>query len=187
MRTGIAIRGAVGRRDGILILSTVGVSYLIVYLWGLGHLNRTGTGGFDLMVVDDPIARMTESMGPFIYEPVALLTLGTFEVLLSPINLLIGIGLASLVGLNLAVSWVAWRGPSACRIGPGAGLAAGLPGLLSGFACCGPAILLVIGVQATAGIITAFQWFLPFTIVLLVGTLLWVGNQVEPVKYPPPG
>jgi hypothetical protein len=84
-----------------------------------------------------------------------------------------------LVGLNLAVSVVAWRGPSACRLGPGAGTVAGLPGLLSGFACCGPTILLVVGVQASAGILSLFQWLLPITLVALLGTLLWVGSRVE--------
>lgn len=57
---------------------------------------------------------------------------------------------------------------------------AGDPWLLSGVVCCGPTILFVVGIQASAGIITLFQWVLPIAVVALVGTLLWVGSQVQP-------
>ncbi|MFC6976069.1 hypothetical protein ACFQL1_17450 [Halomicroarcula sp. GCM10025709] len=63
---------------------------------------------------------------------------------------------------------------------PGAGAAAGLPGLLSGVACCGPTILLVVGVQASAGVLAVFQWLLPVAVLSLLGTLLWVGTKVDP-------
>lgn len=178
-RTGFAIRASISRRDGLSIVSVVTVAYLVLYLYGIGHLGR-GDGSVNLIVVDEPLTRMTEQVAPFQYEAIALVGVGPLELLIAPLNLAVGIFLAALVGINLAVAWVAWRGPAACRIGPGAGMTAGLPGLLSSFICCGPTILLVVGVQASAGLIAAFQWFLPLAVVLLVGTLLWVGNKVEP-------
>jgi hypothetical protein len=177
-QTAVAIRGALSRRDGRATLVLAGLTYFVVYLVGLGYLGL-GQSGFELSVVADPLARATQLRSPFQWEPIALIVAGPVELLVSPLNIALGSLLAALVGLNLAVSVVAYRGPSACRLGPGAGAAAGLPGLLSGFACCGPTILLVVGLQASATILTVFQWLVPLTVVALVGTLLWVGTRVE--------
>ncbi|MFB6223055.1 MAG: hypothetical protein ABEH86_05205 [Haloarcula sp.] len=177
--TGVAIRGALTRRDGQITLGTTGVAYLLLYLVGLRHLG-VGPSGFEVSVVSNPFTRALRQVGPFQWEPVALVVVGPVELLISPLNILLGSILGLLVGLNLAVSLVAWRGPSACRLSPGAGAAAGLPGLLSGFACCGPTILLVVGLQASAGVLSLFQWLLPISVVALLGTLLWVGRRVEP-------
>jgi hypothetical protein len=177
-QTAVAIRGALARRDGRATLLVTGLVYLGVYLFGLGYLG-VGQWGFDLAVVADPLARATQLRSPFQWEPIALVVAGPFEMLVSPLNLALGTLLGTLVGVNLAVSVVAYRGPSACRLGPGAGTAAGLPGLLSGFACCGPTILLVVGLQASTAVLTLFQWLIPLTLVALVGTLLWVGTKVE--------
>jgi hypothetical protein len=177
-RTGVAVRGALRRTDGRAVLAVAFASYLAAYLYGVGHLG-TGAGGTQFVVVDNPVARAFEPVGPYQWEPVALAAVGPVELLVAPLNVALGSALAALVGLNLAVSWVAWRGPSACRVGPGAGAAAGLPALLSGMACCGPTLLVVLGVQASAGLLAAFQWLVPASVALLVATLLWVGVQVE--------
>ena len=176
--TAVAIRGALTRRDGRVTLGGSGLAYFLLYLVGLRHLG-VGRSGYEVSVVSNPLTRAFRQVGPFQWEPIALVVVGPVELLVAPLNMLLGGVLALLVGLNLAVSVVAWRGPSACRLGPGAGTAAGLPGLLSGFACCGPTILLVVGVQASAGILALFQWLLPITVVALLATLLWVGSRVE--------
>ena len=180
-RTGVAIRGTLGRRDGKAILfgATVGYFALLEYVsTNLGF----GGGEVDILVVSDPLSKVTDQTAPFQFEPIALLSLGPIEYLFSPLTAAISLAVATLVGINLAVSWVVWRGPTACRVAPGVGALAGVPGLLSGFVCCGPTILLVIGVQASAGLIAAFQWALPAAVVLLVASLLWVGRHVEIVE-----
>ncbi|WP_280585312.1 hypothetical protein [Halorubrum sp. Boch-26] len=187
-RTGFAVRAALGRRDGRTTAGVVAVAYFLAYSAGLRHLGlrdggRGGTGSGlapDVTVASDPLALLTRRVGPFQYEPVALVAAGSVEYLFAPVNAAIGLGLAALVGVTLAVSVVAWRGPAACRIGAGAGAAAGLPGLLSGFACCGPTLLVVIGVQASAGLLAVVQWFLPVAVLGLLATLLWVGSRVDP-------
>ena len=189
-RTGFATRASLGRRDGRATFAVVWVAYFLAYAVGLDHLGlrgaaTTGTEGgrssaVDLVVASDPLALATRRVAPFQYEPIALVTVGPIEYLIAPVNVAIGLGLAALVGVTLAVSVVAWRGPAACRIGAGAGAAAGLPGLLSGFVCCGPTLLLVIGVQASAGLLAVMQWFLPLAVLGLVATLLWVGSRVDP-------
>jgi hypothetical protein len=187
-RTAFAVRAALGRRDGRATFAVVAVAYSLAYAVGLRHLGLRGGGvggagsgtGVDVTVVSDPLALLTRRVGPFQYEPVALVAVGPVEYLFAPVNAAIGLGLGALVGVTLAVSVVAWRGPATCRIGAGAGAAAGVPGLLSGVACCGPTFLLVVGVQASAGLLAVMQWFLPLAVLGLVATLLWVGSRVEP-------
>jgi hypothetical protein len=177
-QTSQALRGALERTDGKLVFGAVTVTYLAVYLWGLNYLGPNA-GGTTVVLVDDPLTRATERIAPYQYEPVALVAAGPVELLFSPVNTLLGLVLGALVGANLALSWVAYRGPEACGLSPGAGTVAGVPALLSGFACCGPTILLVVGVQASAGILAAFQWLVPISAVALVATLFWVGSRVE--------
>ena len=189
-RTGFAVRAALGRRDGRTTALAVSGGYLLAYLVGLGHLGLRGGAGasgaagavrtVDLVVASDPLALVTRRVAPFQYEPVALLSAGPVEYLFAPVNAGVGAALAALVGVTLAVSVVAWRGPAACRIGAGAGAVAGVPGVLSGVACCGPTLLLVIGVQASAGLLAVFRWFLPLSVAGLLATLLWVGSRVDP-------
>lgn len=187
-RIWIAIRGSLARRDGRTIFGLGTVLYLLVYLWGIGQLTvggRPPLGTVDVVIADDPLGMMTRQIAPYQWEPIAILHLapyglGPIDLLIAPMNLLLGLALAVLVAVNLAVAWVAWRGPAACRIGPGAGAVAGVPALLSGFACCGPTILFVLGIQASAGLLAAMQWFVPIAVVLLIGTLVWVGRFVDP-------
>lgn len=97
------------------------------------------------------------------------------------LNTVIGLLVAILVGRNLAISYLVWRQPCACGIGSqSAGFLAGIPGLLSGTACCGPVVFIVLGVQAPGTLLTFFEFLLPFSIVWLVGTLFSIGPQVRP-------
>ena len=178
-RTGFAIRATLSRRDGRLAVAVVAAGYFLAYSAAVGHLGP-GRGEVGLSVVADPLARATSRMAPYRYEPVATVALGPVDYLFSPVDAALALALSLLVGLTLGVSVVAWRGPEACGLGGSAGLLAGLPGMLSGVACCGPALLVVTGLQATAGLLAVFRWLLPATVVLLVGSLLFVGSRVDP-------
>jgi hypothetical protein len=182
-KTLVAVRGTVVRRDARVVLAGVTVLYLGLYLYILGHLRFTGGGGFDYVVVSDPLSRMFQSTGTLAFEPVAGLVVGPLELLVAPVNVAIGGVLALLVGVNLAVSFLAWRQPAACGIGSGAkgsGLLAGLPALLSGTACCGPVVLVAVGIQASGVLIASFGFLVPAAALLLVGSLLYVGRKVDP-------
>jgi hypothetical protein len=157
----------------------VTVLYLLTYLWAIRHLTLTGTGGLDVVVVDDPVAMALRQRSLFLFEAVASVEAGPIVYLFAPVNVLLGLGLAALVGVTLAVSLVSWHSPAACRLGAGAGASAGIPGLVSGFACCGPQLLIVAGIQVSAGLIAAMQWMVPLAVVSLLGTLLWVGSRVR--------
>jgi len=159
--------------------SRLGALYVLTYLWALRDLTATGTGGLDVFVVEEPLATALTRRSPFLFEAIATVEAGGIFYLFRPVNVLFGVGLGLLVGVTLAVSVVSWRGPDACRFGAGAGASAGVPGLVSGVACCGPQLLVIVGIQASAGLVAAMQWMVPLSVALLLGTLLWVGSRVR--------
>ncbi len=180
-RTGAALRVAGGRLDSRSVLFAAGVSYLVLYLLTVGDLSFSsgGTGPLTIRTVDD-LSRAFASLGFFRFGAIAVVSLGPLTYLFSPLNLLVALVLSSLVGANVALTYLGLVQPRACGLESSTGILAGIPALLSGAACCGPTILLVIGVQASATIITGFQLLIPIAVVLLVGSLLLVGRQVNP-------
>lgn len=179
-RTGYAVRSAMDRTDARAVFAGTTIAYLFVYLWGIGHLD-TGPTGYGITVVSNAAGRFFQpALGAFSFEPVAIVAVGPITYLFS-LNTVIGLVLAALVGLNIAVTYIVWRQPKACGIGSrSAGALAGLPALLSGTACCGPVLLLAVGVQASGLLLTTFEFLLPIAAVLLLGSLLLVGRQVRP-------
>ena len=179
-RTAFAVRTSMGRTDARAVFVVTTLGYLIAYLWAIGHL-APGTGGYGLTVVPEAASRFFQpSFGAFSFEPVAIVDLGPLTYLFS-LNTGLGLVLAGLVGVNLAVTYLAWRQPKACGIGSrSAGAFAGIPALLSGAACCGPVLLIGLGIQATGLLLTTFEFLLPIATALLVGSLLFVGRQVRP-------
>lgn len=99
-------------------------------------------------------------------------------MLVSPLNLVIAVGVGFLVGLNLAYSYAAFREP-ACSTGDAAGLLAGVPALAAGGACCAPVVFVVLGVQATAGLLALQTLLLPASVLALVGSLVYVPRKVD--------
>lgn len=179
-RTRTATSLTLRRRETQAVFVGVTGGYLLVYLWVIGHL-APGLGGFGVTVVADPLAKLLRpELGPFMFTPVALVQVGPLTYLAS-FNTVLGLGIAVLVGLNLALTYLAWTQPEACGIGESSsGVLASLPALLSGTACCGPVLLLVVGIQASGILITTFQYLVPGAILVLVGSLVLVGRQITP-------
>lgn len=181
-RTLAATAVVLRRRDSTLVVAATAAGYLLVYLYALGHL-APGLGGFDVTVVSGALGKFFEpQLGPLSFTPVARVTAGPVTYLFS-LNTVLGVGVASLVGLNLGLTYLAWRQPAACGIGSSSsGVLASVPAVLSGTACCGPVVLVVLGIQASGIVVTAFQFLLPVAVGLLVGSLLLVGRQVDPAR-----
>mgnify|MGYP000657540208 CR=1 FL=1 len=179
-RTRTASGMALRRRDGLAVFGAVTALYLVVYLWAIGHL-APGLGGYGVTVVADPLGRFLEpGLSPLSFRPVALVQIGPLTYLFS-FNTVIGLGLAVLVGLNLALTYLAWRQPAACGLGTSStGLLASVPALLSGTACCGPVLFIALGVQVSGVALTAIQWLLPVAALALVGSLVLVGRRIRP-------
>lgn len=162
----------------VLVASTIG--YTMVYavaVRDLGLASRpTGASGDGLASVTVVAAPLTRALSG---EGVALVTLGPVEYLFVPATLAVAVGIGLLVGANLALSALAWRQPAVCDISPTSGLAAGLPALLSGTACCGPLVFIVLGLQATSAALTAISWLRPAAVLLLLASLLWAGWRLD--------
>ena len=177
-RTRRALAAALGDRVAVAVLAGSAGLYLLVYAVAVGDLGRaaaapTGNAAVDVIVAADPVARAVEG------DAVALVRLGPVEALFAPATFAVALGLAVLVGANLALSVLAWRRPAACAVSPASGLAAGVPALLSGTACCGPLVFLTLGMQATGAALAAVAWLRPVAALLLVASLVWAAWRLD--------
>ncbi|RZV06064.1 hypothetical protein BDK88_4019 [Natrinema hispanicum] len=169
----------VRRRDSLAVATFVGIGYLAAFLWAIGDLAMRPSVAPNLIVVDDPLVRMVQRTGPASFEAVALLDTGVVRLLVSPIDVTIGLAIAGLVGLNLGLTYLAVVQPATCGIGAGSGLLASMPALLSGTVCCGPVILIALGIQASGLLLTLFAWLLPLGVVLLLASLAYIAGRVD--------
>ncbi|SER42144.1 hypothetical protein [Natrinema salaciae] len=167
------------RRDSMAIAAVIAIGYLAAFLWVVGDLAFRPDVATNLIVVDDPLVRMFERTGPASFEPVALLDTGIVRILVSPVNVAIGLLIAGLVGVNLGLTYLAVVQPAACGISAGSGLFASLPALLSGTVCCGPVVLIALGIQASSLLLTMFTWLLPLGIVLMLLSPVYVAGKID--------
>jgi hypothetical protein len=115
-RTRTATGMTVHRRDTLAVLLLSTVAYLLVYLYALGHL-APGLGGFGMTVVQDPLSKLLRpELGPLQFTTIAQVRVGPITYLFS-LNTILGLGLSILVGLNFALTYMAWRQPKACGLG----------------------------------------------------------------------
>lgn len=151
--------------------------YLAFFLIALQDVSLGGRG-FEFLTVE--WSRMFDRTSAVTFEPIARLTLPGLTILVSPVNILIGTVVASLAGLNLAVTYIALRQPAVCSFNRSSGIFASLPALLAGSACCAPAIVLILGLQVSSLFITAFQILIPLSILLLGITLKLILDRTRP-------
>jgi hypothetical protein len=179
--TATVSRGAVGRRDAQAVLVGSALLYLVAFLYALRDLVVRRSAGLSVTVADAPVeTALQQGTGPFTYRPAALLELGVVVWEFSPLNTLLGVCIAGLVGLNFALSYLAVTQPRSCGVGAGAGVVASVPALLAGSTCCAPVVVLVLGIQASSALLTAFVWLLPVSVLLLVSTLVYVAGKIDP-------
>jgi len=149
---------------------TVGLAavYLMLFLVALRDITFSGTG---IQVLTTDWTRMFDRTGTVTFEAIAQFTLPGLTILFSPLNVLIGTVLSILAGLNLAVTYIAYKQPRACRFNRSTGILASVPALVAGGACCAPTIILIFGLQVSSLFMTAFQILIPVSVVLLAVAL----------------
>ena len=180
-RVGRVVRVAGSRRDSGAIIVSTGLAYALVYLFAIGNLSIQPGIGRNLVIVADPWTRMFDpGPGWFAYEPIAIVDLWAVRYLLSPVNTSISLAVGVLVGINMGLVYLAIRQPRACRIGTASGVFASVPALLAGGACCAPLLLIVLGITAGGTLITLIGWLLPIGVVLLVISLSYLANHIDP-------
>jgi len=157
-------------------------AYLLAYLYALGHL-APGVGGVEVTVVPEAFEKFFRpGLGPLSFTPVVRASAGPVTCLLS-LNAVLGLGIAGPVGPNLGLTYLAWRQPAACGIGSSSsGFLASIPAVPSGTACCGPIVRIVLGIQASGIVVTAFRFPLPVAVIVLLGGLVLVGRQVDATR-----
>lgn len=151
--------------------------YWVLFLVALQDISLGGEG---LRFLSTELSRMFERTGTFTFEPVAQLTLPGVTILISPLNMLIGLSIALLAGLNLAVTYLAFRQPKACRFNRSTGILASLPALLAGGACCAPAVILILGLQLSSLMVAVFQVLIPLSAFALLVTLKLILDRTHP-------
>jgi hypothetical protein len=167
------------RYDSLAVAVLLASGYLVTFLWALGDLALRPDAAATLVVVDNPLVRMFERTGPASFEAVALLDTGVVRLLVSPLDIAMGVVIAGLVGLNVGLTYLAVVQPAACGIGAGSGLLASVPALLSGTACCGPVVLIALGIQASGLLVSLFAWLLPLGVALLLASLVYVAGKID--------
>ncbi len=176
--------GLLKRRDSLSVFLAVTVGYLFVFLYMVTDIAINTSAGFSVSVpVADPLSHMfQQGPGRFSFEGIALIELGVITWAFSPINTLVGLGIAALVGLNLALTYLAVTQPKSCGIGTSSGLLASVPALLAGSACCAPVIAIVFGIQLSSVLLTTITWLLPVSVGLLLASLVYIAGKVDPTE-----
>ncbi|MGH2452443.1 MAG: hypothetical protein ACRDF5_01595 [bacterium] len=154
--------------------------YLLMYLYSIQHIVylRAATvplPGFPaFQVAPDWPLKLWRAIAPYAYEPVAALYLTPrLVILLAVPNLLLGLLLAILVGVNLSLAVHQFRAQYACRRSTVSGFLGSLPSLLTGFTCCVPTVAIVLGANSVLALIALRVYLIPVSIALLAGGAVW--------------
>lgn len=182
------IKSVFKNRRSKLVALGIGIGYLIFYLVATGVLvftaNPLPTG---VQISSQWPELIFRQRTPFNWEPIGLVSLGFVQLFLALPNIAFGVLIAFLVGVNIAVSAYTYSVRNVCRINPSSSVLAAAPALLTGVACCGPTLLISLGL-ASATVTVAFVSILPLLLPLalagLVASLLWSGRKLNQAHTP---
>lgn len=169
-------------RRWVLLVTAV---YLVVYLLAIGNLVVSPGGAAArfveapaVHVVSDWPTRMFDRIAPFAFESVAAVyPVRQIALSVAPLNIAMGLLLGLLVGLNVVASVRLGRGARACGRRAFPGVVGALPGFLTGFACCVPTFVLLLGAQVTVAVVALRNVFFPLAVASLLVALLWVARR----------
>lgn len=179
------LTAALAGRRGRRILAIAATVVLALYLLAIGDVAISPSGRW----AGAPAVRFNpegvfRARAPWLFEPVLELHPGAHvAVFASPVNLVLGLIVAVLAGLNIALAAHAAAQAAACR-NPGYSRSlAVLPAFLLGFACCVPTFVLALGAGTAAAILPVLlpvqPLFYPLTLILLIGSLLWGVHRIR--------
>jgi hypothetical protein len=157
----------------ILSSSIISIIYGVIYYFSAGFIVITPVEDLDLMVLGNWTQQAFRLRGPFLWEPIGVISLPPgLQVYLSIPNLMLGLILMLLVFGNVLVVLIGMYHPKVCRITrKGTRLASLVPALFTGFGCCAPTIAIIwvgiVGSISTSALIF-MRWLLPIGLVLLI-------------------
>jgi len=161
--------------------------YIIVYLAATQFLIFTqrmegADGFFAIKIAENWREIMFRQRAPFLFESIGAIYLGGIKLFISVPNMLLAGALGALVGLNIAVSYHSFRALSLRGPQGFMQLIGTVPAILSGAVCCVPTLILVIGLQLTATLATAWSFFVPLSFLLLAMALWWSLYRIKNQK-----
>lgn len=168
-----ALRAVLGVAAWRRLFAGSGLLYLLLYLWSVQEISQGGRS-FDFRTT--AWERMFERMEAATFEPVAQLTAPGVTVLVSPLNILVGVLLGAVVGLGVTLTAVASRRPDACRIHP---VLVGAPTLLAGLACLVPGATIVLKIPVPASFVPVLQVAIPAAFLLLLAAIVLALAQTK--------
>jgi len=154
------------------------IAYIAIYLTAVGQLIFS-RAGFGLDILPNWQELVFRQRAPFLFEAIGSLRLGVAELFIAIPNLFLAFFLASLVAANITVSYFTFRNLG-LRSGRGFTTLLGtIPALISAGACCVPTLIIVIGLQFTATLAAIWPWFVPLSITLLIGSLVYSLRKIK--------
>lgn len=182
------IRIVFTQRRSKLVALGIGIGYLLFYLIATGVLVfATNPRPLGIQISSQWPELLFRQRAPFNWEPIGLISLGFVQIFLSLPNIGFGVFIAALVGVNIAVSAYTYWMRNTCRINPSTSVLAAAPALLTGVACCGPTILISLGLASatvTVAFVTILPFLLPLALVGLIASLLWSGRKLNQAYTP---
>lgn len=165
------------KKKRVAILSIVAFFYTVFYLIGIRDIKITSIDNISFTAGN--LANIFRSTGSFQFEPIYRIIIPPVSIFISPVNILIGLILGTLVGINVLLIYLLLNSPKSCKISESAGLVSSVPAIISGTACCGPIIFIIFGIQATGLIISVFQILIPLSFILLSVSSYLVYRRLE--------
>lgn len=163
-----------------IVFVGVGVGYFVLYLVGIGDLWLTGgPGALTVRVAANPLRALAiDGFGRF--GAISVVYLGGLGLtyLFSPLNLLVALLIAGLVGANGAITYIGLRQPRGSRLSPLTVGLASIPPLLMGAACIGPTVVYLAGVQNSSAVLTGLGLLVPISAVLFIASILRLSKQL---------
>lgn len=178
----------ISQRKFLIIGIVAFILYVFIYLWAAGFLlfgfKEPVAEFFSFKILPGWENLIFQQRAPFLFESIGSLVLTPYITLfLSIPNIVLGLILSILVGANIVVGVYTFR-----RLGLKGGrgiinLAGTIPALLTGAACCTPLLIIIIGVQLSAVLLTAFSLFIPIAILLLFASLWWALRRIKTQQF----
>ncbi len=160
-----------------------GILYLLLYLYSTGDLTLGNPlGKLDLIILNSWRSVIFKWKVPFIWEGIGAFSMGELYLILSPLNIALGITISTLVALNVAIALYGRKHTTTCSLRKNKGLLGVLTGLLGGFACCVPTFIIILG-PAFSGLTIFFirirMFLIPFTLIIITWGAIWGLKRIE--------
>lgn len=178
----------ISQKRYLITMIAVFILYVLIYLAATQFFvfdKRVAAeeGFFIIKIAENWQELILNQRAPFLFEPIGILYLGGLKFFIAPINILIAALLGLLVALNISVSYYSFR-TLALRGAQGIiSLLGTIPAIIGGATCCVPLLILLIGLQLTATLVTVWSFFVPLSFILLIGTLVWALHRTEKKKF----